>query len=398
MQALTDSYVSEDEGQSWTTITYPTPFVQIEMAADLVTNADGSAVLVISGGIDFISYTSFNSIYQSVDRGQSFQVVTAAAAWPVRHGHEMVTVSMGQTTEKLVVLGGYSMHGTYNSLTYLNDIWVSSDMGVSWTSLGQAPWAGRGDAGVVVNDRDQVFVMGGAGRQGSLNDGQFSQAVERDIGCATAHVAHLRFLSSFDLFVSACSPPFRSLLSSRPPVWMARGDNINGANGWTQMSAAAPWQPRWGAVVESFNNTLVLISGDVSDSITSQEVKSNHVWLSWDNGAGWTRVTNLTFAGRSDAVAEVIDEYLYIAGGETYGQNRRAIAMSEIWSTWVQYNTPVEPPTPEPVPESGKVPFSEWSLVQQNAWTPRASAVSAYFPSEGSLIPGRWLIVGPYRC
>lgn len=162
----------------------------------------------------------------------------------------------------------------------------------------------------MVNARDQVFVLGGFGGyldapQGALND-----------------------------------------------VWMASGDNLNGADGWKQMSAAAAWQPRWGAVVESFNNTLVMISGDASDSLNGQEIKSNHVWLSWDNGVAWTRVTNTTFLGRSDAVAEVIEERLYIAGGETYGQNMQSIAMSEIWSTWIQYNTAAEPATPNVDPSA----------------------------------------------
>jgi hypothetical protein len=104
------------------------------------------------------------------------------------------------------------VHPSHLSLFFcVLQVWSSTDLGSTWSESATAPWVGRGDAGIVVSDAGNLFVIGGYGETGYLND-----------------------------------------------VWMLDTDFKT----WKQMNAAAAWTPRWGAVVETFNNTLVLIGGD----------------------------------------------------------------------------------------------------------------------------------------
>jgi hypothetical protein len=161
---------------------------------------------------------------------------------------------------------------------------------------------------------------------------------------------------------------------------------------WTQMTPHAPWSARFGSIVESFNNTLVVIGGDHGYSYQ----KDNEVWLSWSNGANWTLVTVAGFNGRSDAISEIIGQNLYIAGGENNMHTNDHVD-SEVWSTQIDFSPPAEdptPPTPEPTPDP--IPYAKWDLVNSNAWQPRASGISAYFPPLSPQQPGRWLVIGGF--
>jgi hypothetical protein len=115
---LTDAYTSDDLGVTWQQVTTPLPFTRCEMAADIITTPT-SSVLVVSGGIDFTNFTSFNDVWSSSDRGSTFQFV-GQAAWPPRTAHGMVTLNNAGAASQLVVVGGYEFSNDFP--IFLNDV------------------------------------------------------------------------------------------------------------------------------------------------------------------------------------------------------------------------------------------------------------------------------------
>lgn len=112
---LYDAQKSTDVGMTWTPLP-PTPFIRCEMAADVVqlSSQSPNLTLLVSGGVDFISYESFNDVWRTDDMGLSFQLVTAAAPWPIRHAHGMVTMAR-HFPQLLVILGGYRQEHAHST-------------------------------------------------------------------------------------------------------------------------------------------------------------------------------------------------------------------------------------------------------------------------------------------
>ena len=58
---LYDAWRSDSLGMTWSKVA-PVPFLRCEMAADTVITAPGVTSLFASGGIDFVSYESYNDV------------------------------------------------------------------------------------------------------------------------------------------------------------------------------------------------------------------------------------------------------------------------------------------------------------------------------------------------
>ena len=133
------------------------------------------ASIVLTGGLG-APYTvrydvvqdALNDVWRSHDYGTSWQRVTEAAPWAARF--ETLTFAtrmpVAPAQDILYVIGGATPAFVSTAQdVYYNDVWASSDYGVSWALVcGAAPWAGRwGHSGVVTRDGALVF-YGGAVR------------------------------------------------------------------------------------------------------------------------------------------------------------------------------------------------------------------------------------------
>ena len=86
--------------------------------------------------------------------GESWSVVTEAAAWDARQAHQAV-VHNG----RMYVLGGGNL---FNNPKYVrNDVWSSVD-GVNWSFEGNADWPARAQH-QAVSHNGRIYVLGGAG-------------------------------------------------------------------------------------------------------------------------------------------------------------------------------------------------------------------------------------------
>jgi hypothetical protein len=202
----------------------------------------------------------WGDVWRSDDRGRSWRQVTAQAPWPARAYFQAVTLR-----GSMYVLGGQNFRfggcpgGAPACSDFFSDVWRSRD-GATWKQLTSgAGWTGRAGLSAVVHE-GAIYVLGG-----SRND---DSAV---VG----------------------GPPQREYFND---VWRSY-DGVH----WKQMTAAAPWEARAGAVVVSRGSWMYLLGGEkgfTCDSIPGQPTDPgsceppyfNDVWRSKD-GAHWEQVT-----------------------------------------------------------------------------------------------------------
>lgn len=166
--------------------------------------------LVLTGGQGF--WTFYNDVWRSADQGRSWQQVNASAPWGPRAGHYTMVVGndillfaggrnswnrqfypelwvsqdLGTTWElratlpadmaragmQVVELDGalYFMGGDHDRPVFFpnwagrrNDVWKSTDLGRSWTKLGNAPWSPRTGQQCAAF-RGEILCLGGHGQ------------------------------------------------------------------------------------------------------------------------------------------------------------------------------------------------------------------------------------------
>lgn len=129
---------------------------------------DDSSLVYMIGGYTEDGATPKNDVWTSADEGRTWQLRTAAAPFPSRGGHDSIAYRSAALNKQIVMVTG----GDFKDLTWYNDIWASSDSGVSWTQFtANAPYVGRYDSEWKINPKNQVIVlMGGDPALGSNLD------------------------------------------------------------------------------------------------------------------------------------------------------------------------------------------------------------------------------------
>ncbi len=152
-----DTWRSADKGATWTLVNESSGWSERGYHTTVVL-PDGSIVLM--GGESPGYYNLQNDVWRSVDRGETWVLQTADAAWPERYGLTSLALPDGT----LVMMAGASA-----IIGPRNDTWRSTDKGVTWTSLPNAPWENRQYTdGVVMPDGTMILTGGKPG--GYLND------------------------------------------------------------------------------------------------------------------------------------------------------------------------------------------------------------------------------------
>jgi len=183
--------------------------------------------LVLLGGHDGGRY--LNDVWSIHDPAQAhvwngkWELMTSAAPWEKRYGHAAVINSMNS----IFVIGGFFADKASGRVECFNDVWVSEDLGVTWTSVvRRAAWSGRYQHAAAVNKRDELFVVGG-----------------------------------LDVDLERYSDTWRSKDSGRT---------------WSVVDRAGAWTPRYEhAVVVDRKNSLYVIGG-----MSTGDQKFNDVWRS----------------------------------------------------------------------------------------------------------------------
>jgi hypothetical protein len=284
MGRLKDVWRSTDQGENWTQMTAAAPWTA-RSGHSSVALPDGSIVMM--GGWDGSNY--LNDVWRSTDQGENWTQMTAAAPWTARSDHSSVALPDGN----IVLMGGFTKMG---SSTYrVNDVWRSTDKGVTWTQITTiAEWTRRSNhTSVVLPDDSSIVLMGGAGWDNYLND-----------------------------------------------VWRSTDQGTT----WTQMTADAGWRGRAGHTSVALpDGSIVLMGGVYSDAGLAKYL--NDVWRSTDQGATWTQMTDAApwTKRRSHSSVALPNGSIVLMGGYD-GSNHR----NDVWrstdqgATWTEMTTAAE--------------------------------------------------------
>ena len=197
-----------------------------------------------------------NALQWTLRSGRTLEPARTGAACDVGHSHN------------LLVVGGQALYPGGPALTYLNDVWTSTNKGQTWMRTNtRAPFPGRSRHTMQIarSERynvDLVFVVGGQtatnGAVDSLND-----------------------------------------------VWVSS----NGGSTWMQVQRAATWAKRWGHSVVVTSAGAMVLAGSNSGS---------DMWASFNGGARWTQCqlqAGQTVTENSPAVQLTADERLIVGSG-----------------------------------------------------------------------------------
>ena len=114
-----------------------------------------SKIAVVSGR------GGLRSVYKTADSGLNWALQTSAPGWVARADFRCDQIS----GPHILIMGGRNAAGTL-----LNDVWISSDEGVTWTQqTAAASWPAREKFGTA-NVGGIIYVAGGTGASGDLND------------------------------------------------------------------------------------------------------------------------------------------------------------------------------------------------------------------------------------
>jgi hypothetical protein len=229
-------------------------------------------ILILAGGYHDVGDFE-NDVWQSTDNGVTWTRLVEHAGWQGRFGHGVDVAADGS----LILTGGHG-YGSQGSgsqnYEYKNDVWKSTDNGVTWTRVvAHAGWSKRGYHSHVVLSDGSIVLMGGVYSSSYYND-----------------------------------------------VWRSVD---NGAT-WTEMTAHAGWKAR--ALASSGvmpDGSIILMGGNSASGVL------NDVWRSTDNGATWTLVNPSAGWSPRDGHTSIVmpDDSVVLIGGADH----KTVCWNDIW-------------------------------------------------------------------
>jgi PKD repeat protein/N-acetylneuraminic acid mutarotase len=129
-EAVNYIWRSTDRGNTWMEVVYNPPWMWRSGHTSVVM-PDGKVILM--GGIDQDGKIMMNDIWQSDNKGITWTPVNGISRWTGRVGHSTVVMPDGS----IVLTGGVAYRNGYTEM--YNDIWRSTDRGVTWTQVNIPP-------------------------------------------------------------------------------------------------------------------------------------------------------------------------------------------------------------------------------------------------------------------
>jgi PKD repeat protein len=152
---------STDQGKTWIRQTgYPDWHQRAKFSA--VALSDDSIVLMAGYNPDSGAWV--NDVWRSTDKGATWKQQTTDSGFPVRQEAPAVALSDGS----IVVMGGAGNTGSSPSK---NDVWRSTDQGVTWTrQTASAEWSPRHGGPAVALPDDSILLIGAGNETSSFKE------------------------------------------------------------------------------------------------------------------------------------------------------------------------------------------------------------------------------------
>lgn len=209
--------------------------------------------LFISGGMDYNTNTFLNEIWTSSD-AKTWTKAVPHAEWSPRKNHELIEFKGG-----LWLFGGEtSVDNDKAPDEFVNDAWFSAD-GIRWTRvMEQAPWPVRANPQMLVF-KEKLWLVGGQGHS---------------------------------------------------DIW-----NTTDGKTWTKIAEESPWKDRYDYGVALFDGLMWVYGGRESNPRNAY----NDVWFSPD-GVNWVRQTaDAPWSRRSGGFSVAFKDKLFLYGGKHTG-------------------------------------------------------------------------------
>lgn len=249
-------------------------------------------------------------------QGKDWLEATDDASWAARRTSNTTVVHDG----KLWVVGGYGVGG------YLNDVWYSGD-GVTWTeATANADWTARAGS-VVLSFEDKLWVFSGVNGFGeSFNDVWYSND-----GATWTEATSSANWNTRDGAMAVVFDGKMWIMGGQTngigklnDVWYS-DDGIT----WTEATSSAEWSPRLAAQALTFDNKIWVIGGDDGSSV-------NDVWYSAD-GITWTEATSsAAWVARKDFATTVFNNRMWVIGGDDGSGTLNDVWRSSNGVTWTE--------------------------------------------------------------
>lgn len=259
---------------------------------------------------------------------------TASAGWSSRIEPRLVTLKNGS----LLLFGG----SNYDTGP-LNDTWISSNLGASWTQQGGVPgWAARSGFASVVLPDGSIVLMGGWPGGPVLND--VWRSTNQGVTWVQQKANDANYWSGrSNLAAVSLSNGKIVIMGGRAAGNVLKNDVWNSVdNGvtWTKIVENASWSARhrMGAVVLS-DDSIVLIGG-YSGTYTTD------VWRSTDGGTTWVQMKangtpGLTVGSvNSNNIAVLPNDAIVVMGGYSGGYKKDSWISKDMGATWTQLQDP----------------------------------------------------------
>ncbi|CAA0099673.1 Uncharacterised protein [BD1-7 clade bacterium] len=308
-QSLANAFIGQWIGENDTQVTFPAALNGFEFyhSSDLNCDIGTDSASCNMLDIDTITGADITTAHLSLDqpaqymlrdtRGQSRPITLNSESAPdmrfsERHDHQMIVFN-----NKLWVIGGID-----NNITFLNDVWSSTD-GIDWVEeTSEAAFSKRAGHDVIVFD-SKLWLVGGIGDDRMpLNDVWSStDGISWNLESVSANfsprIGHQLAVFNSELWLIGGGVTNE--------VWSTT-DGIN----WVERTSPEVFSPRDNHQVVVFNNRLWVIGGRTDMS------EQNDVWFS-TNGINWGRATDSAeFTARARHQILKFDNELWLVGGE----------------------------------------------------------------------------------
>jgi len=249
------------DGKQWTRVTEVAPWEYSDLSPAMVFRNN----MWFMGGRRLPGAENSNEVWSSVN-GADWVLETKHAGWCPR-----VASSFAVFRDRMWVLGGTESFYDHSDAMVRNDVWSSED-GRQWKlEVANAPWSQRAHAQSVVFN-DKLWIMGGG-------------------------LWHPEHVAVND-------------------VWCSE-DGVN----WTQVTDAAPWQPRLVVLAVVYRDRIWALGG-----WSKENGNFGDVWFTKD-GKNWTELkSNVKWTNRHEHSTMVFQDKIWVMGGYA------AILNSEVWT------------------------------------------------------------------